>query len=240
MTAVTIALVGDRRDSVVAHRCIPRALELAAGLANVSVTERWIPTPELSASDGPLAGCNAVWLVPASPYVSLDGALRAVRYAREHTLPFLGTCGGFQHALLEFARNVANLRGAEHAELRPDAEIPLLTALTCSLLEEGGEVHLTPGSGLRAAFGRDHVFETYHCRYGLNAAYRPVLESFGFRFTAFDDVGEIRGGELIDHPFFIGTLFQPERSALKEQAHPLITAFLSSAAVASAQSSGQS
>lgn len=232
MKTVTIALVGDRRETVVAHRCIPRALELASP-SGVTVAARWIHTTELATSISPLDACAAVWLIPASPYASTEGALRAVQYAREKPLPFLGTCGGVQHAFLEFARNVAKLPTAEHAEVNPGAEVPLLVELSCGLLEQDGAVRFTEGSLLRRAYQTERAVETYHCRYGLNTVYRSRLEAAGLRFTAFDDAGDVRGGELPHLPFFVGTLFQPERSALRDTAHPLIAAFVAAAAAGS-------
>lgn len=229
MRTVTVALVGDRRDTVVAHRCIPHALELASP-PNLTVVPKWIHTTELAETSSPLQGCSGVWLVPASPYASTEGALRAVRYARETPLPFLGTCGGVQHAFLEFARNVAKLPDAEHAEVNPGARVPLLVELSCGLIEQDGEVRFTPGSRLRRVYGVDRANETYHCRFGLNPGYRTQLEAAGLHFTAFDDAGDVRGGELPNHPFFLGTLFQPERSALRDVRHPLIVAFVAAIA----------
>ena len=227
MKPITIALVGDRRDEVIAHRCIPRAIEFAA--APQAVALKWIHTVELADGVKPLHGCSAVWLVPASPYASMTGALRAVRHARENGIPFLGTCGGVQHALLEFARNIANLPEADHAEVNPDAGVPLLVQLSCDLREKDGAVNFTPGTLLQRSYGTNRALETYHCRYGLNTAYRARLEAAGFQFTAHDDAGDVRGGELPNHPFFVGTLFQPERSALREERHPLIAAFVAAA-----------
>ncbi|HEY9516209.1 MAG TPA: hypothetical protein VIQ74_11065, partial [Gemmatimonadaceae bacterium] len=92
-----IALVGDYDPAVTAHQAIPRALALAAERLGVDVEQHWLPTDAVDADD-PLAGVDAVWCVPASPYRSADGALRAIRAARESGRPFLGTCAGFQHA----------------------------------------------------------------------------------------------------------------------------------------------
>jgi len=69
------------------------------------------------------AGFDGFWCVPASPYRDIDGALRAIRFAREQRRPFLGTCGGFQHAVLEYARNVLGWADAEHGELAPNAHV---------------------------------------------------------------------------------------------------------------------
>jgi CTP synthase len=230
MKTRTLALVGDYSESVVAHQAIPRALELARERIGVEVAWNWVPTPTIGTAGEELSGYSGVWLVPASPYQSTEGALAAVRWAREGRRPFLGTCGGFQHALLEFARNVAGLPNADHEETNPVAKTMLLTALSCSLVGQSGLVHLAARSRLHEAYGRNSVLEGYHCNYGFNPAYRRQLECAGLQFTAWDDAGAIRGAELPSHPFFVGTLFQPERAALKGELSLPVVAFLTAVA----------
>src|SRR5687768_2278658 len=107
MTRVAhIGLVGDYSEAVVAHGAIPRALALAADELGCGVETTWLPTRQLAglsaaALGEQLAGYAGLWCVPGSPYESMEGALAAIRFAREQGLPFLGSCGGFQHALLE-------------------------------------------------------------------------------------------------------------------------------------------
>src|SRR5688572_1797490 len=101
-----IALIGDYSPDVPAHHAIPIALDLARAELSASIDWEWVATRQLSDAPRDLAGFSALWLVPGSPYENTDGALAAVRLARESKHPFLGTCGGFQHALIEFARNV--------------------------------------------------------------------------------------------------------------------------------------
>jgi CTP synthase (UTP-ammonia lyase) len=223
-----IALVGDYSAEVPAHRAIPLALELAQRALRVDVSWNWIHTSDLTDAPRALARFAAVWLVPASPYANFAGALAAVRFARETGRPFLGTCGGFQHALIEFARHIAGLPDAEHAETNPDAATLLITRLGCSLVEQTRPLRFAPGSRLAQIYGRDTAEEGYRCNFGPNAAHRAALERAGFRFTAFDDQGEVRGGELpaTTHPFFLGTLFQPERAALRGETPPLVRAFV--------------
>lgn len=221
-----MALVGDYSESVLAHRAIPRALELACAATQAKVEWRWIHSSELVHVPQILKDFSAVWVVPASPYANMTGVLEAIRWARENQKPFLGTCGGFQHALIEFARNVAGLADADHAETNPGASKLLVSPLACSLVEETGTVHFTPGSRIRAAYGTEDSVEGYHCRFGLNPVYRMELERAGLHFTAFDDPGEARAMELPAHPFFVATLFQPERTALRGIAPPLVSAFV--------------
>lgn len=228
--APAIALVGDYDPAVTAHRAIPLALELARSAlpAATALTWHWLRTGDIADAPRDLARFSAVWLVPASPYENEAGALTAVRFARETRRPFLGTCGGFQHALLEFARNVAGLPAADHAESNPSATTLVVSPLACSLVEQTGDLHLAPGSHLAAAYGSSTAREGYHCSYGLNPAHRATLEHAGLRFTAFDENQEVRAAELpvTVHPFFAGTLFQPERAALRGVLPPLVAAFV--------------
>ncbi|HEX4120523.1 MAG TPA: hypothetical protein VH619_07905 [Verrucomicrobiae bacterium] len=232
MSQSVIALVGDYSPDVPAHVAIPKALELARAAGGHNIEWRWFETKNLRVVPGELAECAGIWVVPGSPYANAAGVLEAIRWARENSQPFLGTCGGFQHALIEFARNVAGLHRADHAESAPGAEILLVTKLACSLVEKSGAVRFVPGSRLRAAYGSDSATEGYRCSYGLNMAYRRVLEDAGLRFTVFDEEDAVRGAELPDHPFFVGTLFQPERAALRGQLPPIVKAFVDATASA--------
>jgi CTP synthase len=223
-----IALVGDYSPNVLAHRAIPRALELACAATQRDATWRWVATRDVRRAARDLEKFAAIWVVPASPYENMAGALDAIRFARETSRPFLGTCGGFQHALIEYARHVVGLATADHAETNPDATTLVVTRLTCSLVEQTNTLRLAPGSLLRAAYARETVTEGYRCNYGPAPEHRTAFERAGLRFTAFDESGEIRAAELPTglHPFFVGTLFQPERAALRDEAPPLVTAFV--------------
>jgi len=226
--AVSIALVGDYSAEVTAHRAIPVALERARAELKTELTWSWVATPTIREAARDLKDFSAVWVVPASPYKNMHGALAAIRWARETKRPFLGTCGGFQHALIEFARNVAGLANADHAETNPGGDLLVVAPLSCSLVEKSGAVHFASGSLIRAAYGCETANEGYHCNYGFNSAYRAPLERAGLRFTAHDDAGDVRAAELPPemHPFFVGTLFQSERAALHGETPPLVRAFV--------------
>lgn len=203
-----IGLVGDRSDERRAHGAIPRALESAARLIGLGVTHAWLPTAALAAGAGDeLADFDGIWCVPGSPYVSMPGALAAIRCAREYSVPFVGTCGGFQHALIEIARDVAGIASADHEESSPGAEELVIHRLTCMLHEDEREIHLRPGSRLASIYERDSIREGYHCAFGVNPKYRAVLERTGVVFTGTDDDGEPRAMELAGHPFFLATLY---------------------------------
>jgi CTP synthase (UTP-ammonia lyase) len=229
--SIRVGLIGDYSPQIKAHIALPQALALASDDLGWDIDVSWLATPSLEHPGAALlSGYDALWCVPASPYVSMEGALAAIRWAREQGVPFLGTCGGFQHALLEYARSVLGLAEAEHAESNPQAELPLIAPLTCALVEASGLIKLKAGSRVAAIYGADEVVEQYHCSFGLAPHYLPLLEQSGMLITGLDNDGSARVFELADHPFFMGTLFQPERSAFAHTVHPLIRELLRSAA----------
>jgi CTP synthase (UTP-ammonia lyase) len=228
---VRIGLVGDYDASVTAHQAIPRAIELASRSAGVDATFDWIATDGID-SDAPFATLDAIWVVPASPYRSMDGALRAITFARTRQLPFLGTCAGFQHAVIEHARSTLGWMDADHAETSPDATRPVVSALACSLVEASETIRLEPASRLARAYGAREITEQYRCNYGINPMFAAELTRGPLRATAYDATGEVRGIELDEHPFFVATLFQPERAALTGRVPPIVAAFVRAATAA--------
>jgi CTP synthase (UTP-ammonia lyase) len=229
MPTPQIALVGNFNPAVTAHQAIPLALQLAAAQLGHGVAAVWVATDVIGPDAAELADYDGVWCVPASPYANPAGALAAIRLARATGRPFLGTCGGFQHALIEFARNVLDRADADHAEDRPDAALPVIAPLACPLVEQTGTIHFTAGSRLRAIYGAPYAREGYHCRFGLNPQLEHLLDNSALKISGRDEAGEVRAVELDGHPFFFATLFQPERAALAGVAHPLVNAFAAAA-----------
>ncbi|OGI70458.1 MAG: hypothetical protein A2W18_10330 [Candidatus Muproteobacteria bacterium RBG_16_60_9] len=222
---VTIGLVGDYDESVVAHRAIPLAIGRAAIELRVDAAFEWVPTAEIIAV-ARISSFDGLWCVPGSPYRNTDGALCAIRYARENAVPFLGTCGGFQHVIVEYARNVLGWADADHAETAPGAARAVITPLACALVEVTGALRLFSGTRIASAYGVERISEGYQCRFGLNPAFQSALVAGPLRASADDETSEVRAVELDEHPFFIATLFQPERAALADKPVPLATAFL--------------
>lgn len=229
MKSVRIALAGEFSSQVIAHQGIGPALGAAAAALGISCDAVWLPTPSLeNGVEESLSGFQGIWCVPNTPYASEQGALNAIRFAREKGVPFLGTCGGFQHAIMEIARDVLGLRG-DHAEVSPEALDPVVAMLSCWLVEKTGPVIFVKGSRLADVYGHTSAVEGYHCRFGPNPKYEAALAKVGFEVCARDEAGEVRAMELAGHPFFLGTLFQPERSGLNGIVHPVIKAFLQAA-----------
>ncbi|MBZ0286338.1 MAG: CTP synthase [Anaerolineae bacterium] len=237
MADIRIGLVGDFNPSVTAHQAIPKAIQLTAEKTGCTAEAVWVATRTIPQDPAPLlADYNAIWCVPASPYENMEGALAAIRYARENGVPFLGTCGGFQHAILEYARHVLGFRDAEHAESDPESHFALIAPLSCSLVEKDGEIIFVEGSRLKSIYGVEEIVEQYHCNYGLNPEYISLFDQSPLRICGHDRAGDVRAMELDGHPFFFATLFQPERSALNSKTHPLISAYVAAAAKVTAKS----
>jgi len=231
MGPARIALVGDFDPVISAHRAIEKCFTLAAQPASLPVEPVWLSTESIVPRDqNELRHFGGFWCIPASPYRNTEGALWAIQFAREHNIPFLGTCGGFQHALLEYARNVLRLPHAEHAETNPEAAFPLLTRLQCSLVETSQKILVTGQGTFRDAYGADSGEEGFRCNYGLNPKFVHLFKEGPMQIAARSVEGEARGFQLRGHRFFIGTLFQPERQALKGTVHPLVSAFFTACA----------
>ncbi|WP_030410553.1 glutamine amidotransferase-related protein [Streptomyces sp. NRRL S-1448] len=218
-----IALVGDRSPHVRSHTRVPGLLDALRERDGLDLDAYWIPTEDATDATA-LAAFDAVWMLPGSPYRSESGALAAIRTAREHRIPLLGTCAGFQHVLLEYARNVCGRSTAAHAENSPDtpAEDAVVVPLACSLVGHEGTIELVAGSLAEQLIGAERSIERYHCNFGASSHYVKLLRDQGLHFTGADSEGEVRIAELPGHPFFLATLFQPELAGDGSRPHPVI------------------
>ena len=215
-----IGIVGDRDPGNKTHLMTEAALGHVPG----PVPFEWVPTDQIAADPGArLRAFTALLVAPGSPYVSMEGALAAIRHAREHRVPLLGTCGGFQHIVVEFARNVLGIPDADHAETNPGAPRLAITPLTCSLAGQHHPVRLCAGSMAAELYGVGEAVEPFYCNFGLNPEFRPLLEARGLVVSGLGTDGEVRVLELRGHPFFFGTLYVPQARSRPEAPHPLVT-----------------
>jgi CTP synthase (UTP-ammonia lyase) len=224
--AARIGIIGDFNAGNPTHVATDCSLQHAADALGIAIEAVWLPTDE--AHDyGKFQG---LFCSPGSPYKSLDRALIGIRYAREHRVPFIGTCGGFQHLTIEYARNVMGLRDAAHAESDPYASCLFATPLSCSLVGKTMEVAVKPGSKAARAFGATQSMEKFYCNFGLNPEYQEELEKHGLEITGRDQNNEARIVEFPPHPFFLGTLFVPQASSEAWNPHRLMLEFCRTAA----------
>lgn len=219
-----IALVGDYDAAVLAHQAIPEAIAISARALATTVEPVWIHSSEVDIQA--IAEVDALWCVPFSPYANPEAVIKVIRYARVHDMPFLGTCAGYQHAVLEYARNLLGFEDADSSEDNPETSLPLISALACRLSDQTDTIRLDRGSRIAEIYQTDRIVEEYHCGYGVNPDYLPLFANSELKFCARDDNGDPRAFELNANRFFFGTAYQPERSSLHQFTHPLITAFV--------------
>lgn len=231
MNPTRIALVGDRSTAVRAHERIP---QIASRYDDVDL--HWLSTAGLVPAEA--TAFDGVWVVPGSPYADEERVVSTIHAARTGGTPLLGTCGGYQHMVLEFARNVAGV-AARHAESpvpgEPDgapASTALITELACSLKGRSGQVDVVPGSRAAAALG-EQSFERFHCSFGLTAAAAEPLVAAGLLVTGTSPEGEPRVVELPGDTFWLGTAFQPELA--DAQPHAVVDAFVTAARARAAE-----
>lgn len=221
-----IGIVGDRNPGYALHLASEQAL---AEDRDHPVVE-WIPTDSIQSLDQrSLSHYAGLLIAPGSPYRAMDGVLTAIRYAREQRVPLLGTCGGFQHLIVEFVRNVLGITDADHEETNPSAQHLAVTALQCSLAGQIHRVRLVAGTCAQAIYGATDVSEPFYCNYGLNPEYPPRLEPHGLRISGLGEGGEVRIVELSEHPFFLGTLYVPQARHETGASHVLIRALVAAA-----------
>lgn len=231
-----IAILGDFDRRKHSHWATEAALFHAAAQLDCLLTPEWLVTPSLEARGSErLVEFDGVWGAPGSPYQSMAGMLQAIRFAREQDLIFLGTCGGFQHALIEFTRNVLGIPDADSAEHGSAGEHAVITLVSCPMpdrhpgcpLLDGSDVAVpVAGSQFAGLCGSADLRGEYFCSFETNRAFEPRWRAAGLCAAARGADGELRAFELAAHRFFIGTLFQPQLSSSFAAPHPLISGFL--------------
>jgi CTP synthase (UTP-ammonia lyase) len=223
---IVIGMVGDHSGQHPLHLATETSLLDGPHAPRVE----WIATDRTMSSVGTSLTRYAGFLIsPGSPYRSMTGALAIIRYARENRVPLLGTCGGFRHLIVEFARNVAALSDADHAETNPAAARLAVTPLECSLAGQIHPVRLVAGTQAAAIYAVEETLEPFFCNCGVNPKYRSLLETHGLAISGVDERGEVRIVELPSHPFFLGTLYVPQARHKPGDPHPLIRAFVEAA-----------
>jgi len=219
-----IALLGEYTPTFPPHVSTEAAVNHAQQLLDVDITANWVSTEDIDSRL--FEHYSGIWVAPGSPYKNMDKTLWAIRYARENKIPCFGTCGGFQHMVIEYARNVLGFKSAQHAEYDPSASSLFISQLACSLAGREMQLGFEPGSRVAAIYGGLSAKERYYCNFGVNPDCIDELKQGPLKVSGSDAEGEIRVIEHPDHPFFIGTLFVPQMRSIPERPHPLVTAFL--------------
>jgi CTP synthase (UTP-ammonia lyase) len=237
MVRLRIGIVGDFDREKRSHWATEAALFHAAARVGVTVEPSWRSTASIREAGAAqrLGDVDGVWGAPGTPYAGLPGALAAIRYTREKNIPFLGTCVGFQFALVEFTRSVLGLADADSAESEGQSENIVITPVDCPVpgrerslpaLAGLGVVQPVPGTVLAELCEGGELREEYFCNFETNPAYQARWEAAGLRVAARGPAGEMRAFELPRRRFFVATLFQPQLSSSHERPHPLVEGFL--------------
>jgi CTP synthase (UTP-ammonia lyase) len=220
-----LIVLGEYNPDAETHAATDAAIRHSLAGRNTDLAASWISTETIRETD--IVQAHGLWVAPGSPYKNFERALEAIRLARVHLVPCLGTCGGFQHMILEFARNVLEFTDACHAEYDPGASRLFVSLLSCSVKGKELRVKLCPQTTVHSFYRTEEASERYYCTFGVNPEYAETLAGQGDLVISGRDLnGEIRIIEILNHPFFVGTLFVPQMQSTEEKPHPLVSGFL--------------
>ncbi|AIQ12960.1 CTP synthase C-terminal region-related (seleno)protein [Paenibacillus durus] len=221
-----IGIIGDFNPGYSSQQATNEALAHSIKKSRKQIEYDWIPTASIPEQlDTIKKVYNGFWIAPGIPE-SISGVLQIIRYAREHNVPLIGTCGGFQNIIIEYAKNKLMIEDADHEELNPDASKLVISKLTCSLVGQKGEVHIKSPSKVGEIYQKKTTVEPFRCNYGLNPEFEAPIHEAGLKIVGTDVEGRPRIVELQGHQFFIGTLFVPQLSSTQENPHCLIDSFI--------------
>jgi CTP synthase len=238
---VRVALVGKYINLPDAYLSVTQALQHAGFHHGVDVQVNWIASDELTEQDAKdvLDDADGILIPGGFGVRGIEGKIQAVRYAREQQVPFLGICLGLQCAVIEYARNVASLEGANSSEFDPATPHPVIDLLPDQhgVSDMGGTMRLglypcrmPRGTLAEQAYGDGLVFERHRHRYEVNNRFRRRLEDAGLSVTGTSpDQRLVEIIELPDHPWFVAGQFHPELRSRPTRPHPLFRDFIGAA-----------
>lgn len=202
-----IAVLGEYDAAFPPHSATNASILHSNGHLGKDVGAEWVSTENIDIAT--IDEFSAIWVAPGSPYKNMGKTLEAIRYARENNMPCFGTCGGFQHMVIEYARSVLGYNDAQHAEYDPYASNLFISSLACSLASREMNLRFVTGSRVAEIYGVSEANE-HSCNFGVNPDVVPLLENGPVQIVGSDREGAIRVVERPGHPFFIATLFVPQ------------------------------
>lgn len=238
---VTVALVGKYTALHDAYISVVESLKHGAVAHNASVNIKWILSDELTKDniDELLHDVSGILVPGGFGDRGIEGKIEAIRYAREHNIPFLGLCLGMQLAIVEFARDVVGFSDAHSAELDPETTHPVIHLMPeqDGVEDLGGTLRLgaypcilTPGTKAYDVYGTTEISERHRHRYEVNNYYRQDLINAGMTLSGLSPDGRIvEMIELPDHPWFVATQAHPEFKSRPNRPHPLFKGFIGAA-----------
>lgn len=220
-----VAIIGEYYDTFDPHTTLNKSLEFLTGQYDFEY--EWLETIDVERQkEGLLNKYSGIWSAPGSPFKSLDGALYAISYARSNNVPHLGTCAGFQHAMIDIARNVLGIEAAQHEEYDMHASKLFINKLVCSLSGKKMDVYFKSGTRTRKLYNVEKAQENYYCNFAINPEFKNTLNHPQIIVSGIDQDQEVRVIELKDHTFFVITLFVPQTRSTPGAPHPLIKGFI--------------
>ncbi|RMF18146.1 MAG: CTP synthase [Gammaproteobacteria bacterium] len=247
---VTIAMVGKYMELLDAYKSLIEAMKHAGLHGKTKVNMRYIDSERVEREGvGVLEGVDAILVPGGFGERGVEGKIRTVQYAREKRIPYLGICLGMQVAVIEFARHVMGLEGANSTEFDKHSEHPVVGLITEWRTPEGEvvkrteesdlggtmrlgsqECRLAEGSTTAACYGSTRIFERHRHRYEVNGHYAPMLEEAGMRIAGRSVDGTlVEVVEVKDHPWFVACQFHPEFTSTPRDGHPLFSGFVKAA-----------
>jgi CTP synthase len=252
---VSIALVGKYVDLTESYKSLSEALIHAGIHTGAKINIHYIDSESIEQNGtGCLANMDAILVPGGFGKRGVEGKIKAIRYARENKLPYLGICLGMQLAVIEFARNVVGLDGAHSTEFEPETPHPVIALITEWQERDGRVEHrnatsdlggtmrlggqeclLKAASTVREVYGADRIVERHRHRYEVNNHYLPRIETAGMRVSGVSAKEQLC--EMIElptdgkhaHPWFVGCQFHPEFTSTPRAGHPLFNAFIRAA-----------
>jgi len=223
-----LAIVGDYNSNLKPHIATDESIEHSCRCLNIDVTADWVSTIDIG--NNLFGRYSGIWVAPGSPYRSIENTIWAIKQARENNIPCLGTCGGFQHMILEYARNVLNIKDAQHAEYNSSGTEIFISELKCSLAGREMKLNFSKGTKVAKIYGSQIVTEQYYCNFGVDPGKINILKRGPLKISGSDEEGKVRVIEHTDLDFYIGTLFVPQVKSKPNIPHPIINAFLEAVA----------
>lgn len=248
--SVTVAMVGKYTNLVDSYKSLNESLNHAGIQTRCRVNVRYIDSEKIEQNGlAELQGVDAILVPGGFGERGTEGKVAAVRYARENKIPYLGICLGMQVAVIEYARHIAGLDGANSTEFEPGCPHPVIALITEWMNADGRveqrsdesdlggtmrlgaqECSLTEGSLVHRLYGQTTIAERHRHRYEFNNTYRQQLSEAGLRFSALSQANDlVEVVEIDNHPWFIGCQFHPEFTSTPRDGHPLFTGFIKAA-----------
>ncbi len=239
---VTIAMCGKYTELIDSYKSVMESFIHAGVENNARVNVKWIRTEKIKddkSAEKAFADVDGILLLPGFGSRGGEGKILSSKYARENNVPFLGICLGLQCAVIDFARNVCDMTGANSTEFNKNTKFPVIDLMESqrAIKIKGGTMRLgaydceiKSGTKTYAAYRKKKISERHRHRYEVNNRYRSKLERNGLVFSGMnEDLGVVETIEIPDHHWFVASQFHPELKSRVNKAHPLFREFIKAA-----------